>query len=155
MIGIGEYLLIWSSKRDLTDPAKPLHTSFGLSKDGDFVGLFRPDEVTGEPVRVHAYDPGFPEMPPNVSYGIVDFNDGDPIYGILEHAMTKYESRHQFKSTVIETAPANSSVVIRKGKMGHGRTFSHLMLMDFRLSSIGALTIILSPGCIKSHIYSV
>ncbi|TVQ92247.1 MAG: T9SS C-terminal target domain-containing protein [Bacteroidetes bacterium] len=35
VIGPGEYLIIWASGKDRNDPAKPLHTNFSISSDGE------------------------------------------------------------------------------------------------------------------------
>ncbi len=65
----GERLVVFASGRDQRDPAKPLHTSFKLSGDGEFLGLFGPD---GEPVQ--KFEPKYPRQFPNISYG--DARDG-------------------------------------------------------------------------------
>ncbi len=62
-------LLIWASGKDRSDPAKALHTNFSLSKDGEYLGLYRPDPANGLPVLVDEFSPKFPALPPDVSYG--------------------------------------------------------------------------------------
>ena len=62
-------LLIWASGKNRADPLQPLHTSFSLSKGGEYLGLYRPDSGTGLPLLVNDYAPGFPALPPDVSYG--------------------------------------------------------------------------------------
>lgn len=62
-------LFIWASGKDRRNPAGPLHTSFSLSKGGEYLGLYRPDATNGGPVLVSEYSPGFPNLPPDVSYG--------------------------------------------------------------------------------------
>jgi hypothetical protein len=49
-----------------------LHTSFSLSKSGEYLGLLRPDNTVAHEFAL----PGFPGLPPNVSFGIND--TGDP-----------------------------------------------------------------------------
>lgn len=62
-------LFIWASGKNRSNPAAPLHTNFSLSKDGEYLGLYRPDTATGQPVLVDEYTPKFPALPPDVSYG--------------------------------------------------------------------------------------
>jgi hypothetical protein len=62
-------LLIWASGKNRSNPAAPLHTNFSLSKDGEYLGLYRPDPTNGLPVLVDAFSPKFPALPPDVSYG--------------------------------------------------------------------------------------
>lgn len=66
----GQSLIIWASGKNLTDPTKPIHTNFSLSKSGEFLGLFRPHEASGAPVEVHSYSPAFPPQATDVSYGL-------------------------------------------------------------------------------------
>ena len=62
------YLLVWASGKDRANP-EALHTGFSLSKSGEYLGLYRPDPTHGMPVLVDEYAPGFPALPPDVSYG--------------------------------------------------------------------------------------
>ncbi len=62
-------LFVWASGKNRTNPAAPLHTSFSLSKNGEYLGLYRPDPTNGQPVLVDELAPGFPVQPPDVSYG--------------------------------------------------------------------------------------
>lgn len=66
----GGYLLIWASGKDRDNPLLPLHTDFSLAKGGEYLGLYYPDPVTGTPVLADAYAPGFPPLPPDISYGM-------------------------------------------------------------------------------------
>jgi hypothetical protein len=63
------FLLIWASSKNRTRVGYPLHTSFSLSKGGEYLGLYRPDSSSGLPLRVDEFAPSFPELPPDVSYG--------------------------------------------------------------------------------------
>ena len=62
-------LFFWASGKDRSNPAAPLHTNFSLSKDGEYLGLYRPDPTNGLPVLVDEYSPKFPALPPDVSSG--------------------------------------------------------------------------------------
>ena len=39
----GEFLLVHASGNNIADPSRPLHTSFRLSRAGEFLGLAKPD----------------------------------------------------------------------------------------------------------------
>lgn len=62
-------LFVWASGKNRVNPAEPLHTSFSLAKGGEYLGLYRPDPTNGLPVLVDELSPGFPALPPDVSYG--------------------------------------------------------------------------------------
>jgi sugar lactone lactonase YvrE len=64
-IPAGGYLVVYASSNDLTDPTKELHTNFGLSADGEYLGLIKPDGSVASD-----YAPAFPEQFADVSYGI-------------------------------------------------------------------------------------
>lgn len=64
------YLLIWASGRNRTNPAAALHTNFSLSKSGEFLGLYKPAAVGGQPELVHSYGPAYPAQAPDISYGV-------------------------------------------------------------------------------------
>lgn len=63
------FLFIWASEKDCRDPGAPLHTNFRLSKSGEYLGLYRPNPTNGQPVLVDHFVPGFPSLPPDISYG--------------------------------------------------------------------------------------
>ena len=42
-LGAGEYLVVFASGNDRTDPASELHTNFRLSGGGEYLSLARPD----------------------------------------------------------------------------------------------------------------
>lgn len=63
------FLIVWASGKNRNHPLQPLHTSFSLSKSGEYLGLYRPDPGTGLPVLVDEFAPGFPALPSDVSYG--------------------------------------------------------------------------------------
>ncbi len=63
-------LLVWASSKNRVNPAAPLHANFGLSKSGEFLGLYKPHGGTGLPQLVHSYGSSFPAQAPDISYGI-------------------------------------------------------------------------------------
>lgn len=64
-IPAGGYLVVFASSKDLNDPTKELHTNFGLSADGEYLGLVKPDGTV-----VSGYSPGYPEQLADISYGL-------------------------------------------------------------------------------------
>ena len=65
-LGAKEFLLVWASNKNRTNPAAPLHTNFALSNGGEYLALVRPDGVTIE----HQFAPAFPSLGDDESYGI-------------------------------------------------------------------------------------
>ena len=63
------FLFIWASGKDRRQPGAPLHTSFSLSKSGEYLGIYRPNPTNGQPALVDHFLPGFPSLPPDISYG--------------------------------------------------------------------------------------
>ena len=61
-----QYLVVFASGKDRVDPAKPLHTNFKLSTDGEYLALVQSDSTTVE----FAYAPQFPPQSADVSYGL-------------------------------------------------------------------------------------
>ena len=49
-IGPGEYLLVWASGKDRTDPIGPLHANFSISSEGEPLRLSRPDGMVVDTV---------------------------------------------------------------------------------------------------------
>lgn len=62
-------LFFWASGKNRTKPSAPLHTNFSLSKNGEYLGLYKPDPTNGLPVLIDAFSPSFPALPADVSYG--------------------------------------------------------------------------------------
>src|SRR5688500_1642704 len=62
---LGYFVLFADSKNINSGPY--LHTNFGLSANGEYLGLLRPDNTIA-----HEYVPGFPRQDSNVSYGIIN-----------------------------------------------------------------------------------
>ena len=63
-IAAGGYLVVFCSDKNRTNPAAPLHTNFGLSKSGEYLGLKAPDGTV-----ISQFTPGFPAQSTDVSYG--------------------------------------------------------------------------------------
>jgi uncharacterized repeat protein (TIGR01451 family) len=61
-----QFLLVWASGKNRTNPAQPLHTNFSLSSGGEYLALVRPDGVTVE----HEFSPMYPAQGNDESYGI-------------------------------------------------------------------------------------
>ncbi|MBN1853522.1 MAG: lamin tail domain-containing protein [Pirellulales bacterium] len=71
-IPAGDYLVVFTSDKDRTDPMRELHTNFKLSGSGEYLALVKPDGTT----IAHEYDPNFPEQFQDISYG--------PLQGSIE-----------------------------------------------------------------------
>ncbi|MFW6154449.1 MAG: lamin tail domain-containing protein [Planctomycetota bacterium] len=65
-LGAGDYLVVFASGKDRTDPAGELHTDFKLSGEGEYLALVQPDGVTVE----FEYAPTFPPQMADQSYGV-------------------------------------------------------------------------------------
>ena len=63
-LGVNNYLLVWASSKDRTNPAAPLHTSFKLNKSGGYLGLY--DSRTNV---ASEFTPAYPAQTSDVSYG--------------------------------------------------------------------------------------
>jgi len=61
-LGAGQYLLIWCSDKNRTDPANPLHTNFKISSSGEIITLTNTSAVAVDMVPATA-------ILPNISYG--------------------------------------------------------------------------------------
>src|SRR6185369_2639853 len=61
----GDYLVVFASGKNRTDPAGRLHTDFQLSADGEYLALVAPNGVT-----VSAFAPAYPPQFENVSFGL-------------------------------------------------------------------------------------
>lgn len=76
MLSGGGYLVVFASDKNRTVPGGPLHTSFKLSADGEYLGLVHPDGVS----VASAFAPAFPPQYTDVSYGV----HGAPGYWYLD-----------------------------------------------------------------------
>ncbi|MEM9825989.1 MAG: lamin tail domain-containing protein [Planctomycetota bacterium] len=63
-LGPGEFLVVFASGKDRTDPGGNLHTNFRLSADGEYLGLLTPDLAIAD-----QYAPTLPGLRTDVSYG--------------------------------------------------------------------------------------
>lgn len=59
------YLVVFASGKDRRDPARPLHTDFRLSADGEYLALILPDGVT----RATEFAPAYPRQHEDISHG--------------------------------------------------------------------------------------
>ena len=66
MLDPGEYLLVFASGKNRTDPSGELHSNFQLSRDGEYLALIEADGLT----VAHKYAP-FPAQSADVSYGLI------------------------------------------------------------------------------------
>ena len=46
LLNPGDYLVVFASEKDRTDPASELHTNFKLDGGGEYLALVRPDGIT-------------------------------------------------------------------------------------------------------------
>jgi len=58
------FLLVFASGKDRSDPTGLLHTDFGLDRDGEFLALVRPDGTIAS-----SFASEFPQQRTDVSYG--------------------------------------------------------------------------------------
>jgi hypothetical protein len=68
-----EYLTVFASNKDRTDPANPLHTNFELNGEGEHLALAQPDGIT----VASAFD--FPAQLTDVSYGVATSVTSSPL----------------------------------------------------------------------------
>lgn len=77
------YIVVFASGKDRADPAKPLHTNFSLSADGEYLAVVRPDETTA----TTEFSPAFEAQAADVSYGITQPDAGvEPQWGHFSKA---------------------------------------------------------------------
>ena len=63
-IDADEYLLVFASDKDRTDPNAELHTNFKITTSGEYLGLIQPDGTVA-----FDYAPSFPVQYEDISYG--------------------------------------------------------------------------------------
>ncbi|MDB6078122.1 MAG: Spore coat protein CotH, partial [Akkermansiaceae bacterium] len=66
-LGPGEFMLVWCSGKNRRVPGAPLHTSFSLDGDGEYLALVKPDGAT----VVQDFAPKFPAQGDDQSYGLL------------------------------------------------------------------------------------
>ncbi|HTD65020.1 MAG TPA: lamin tail domain-containing protein [Candidatus Limnocylindria bacterium] len=59
------FMIVYASGKDRHTPGRPLHTGFQLGKEGEYLGLVRPDGTI-----VSEFSPVFPTQVDDVSYGL-------------------------------------------------------------------------------------
>lgn len=64
-INPGEYLVIFASLKDRSEPNSTLHTNFNLDINGEYLGLYLPDQTLA-----HEYAPEYPPQAEDVSFGL-------------------------------------------------------------------------------------
>ncbi|MBE3069108.1 MAG: lamin tail domain-containing protein, partial [Planctomycetes bacterium] len=81
----GEYMVVFASGDNLRDPSQPLHTNFGLSKNGDSLALVKPNAQTIDIVSSYTFGP----QEENVSYGIYPTTTVTPLVsaGVLARTL--------------------------------------------------------------------
>jgi hypothetical protein len=65
-IAAGDYLVIFASGKDRSDPTAELHANFSLDAAGEYLALVRPDGTTVE----QAFAPVYPPQKDDFSYGL-------------------------------------------------------------------------------------
>jgi hypothetical protein len=63
-------IVVFASKKNLTNPTSELHTSFSLSASGEYLGLCMPDGKT----MAYEFAPAYPALLPDVAFGIIGSN---------------------------------------------------------------------------------
>src|SRR5262249_14144171 len=58
-------LIVFASNKDRRNPGRPLHTSFKLDRNGEYLALLQPDGVT----VASAFAPNYPVQSTDISYG--------------------------------------------------------------------------------------
>ena len=69
-IDVDQYLVVFASGKDRRVPGEPLHTSFRLSRNGEYLGLIEPNGTIHTEMA-----PSFPAMLPDVAYGVAQASD--------------------------------------------------------------------------------
>src|SRR6185437_6169303 len=71
-IGANGYLVVAADSKNLTNPAAIMHTNFSLAKDGEYLGLFAPDNTVA-----NEFAP-YPAQTSDISYGIIQEKNTSP-----------------------------------------------------------------------------
>jgi hypothetical protein len=72
-IAANGYLVVAADGKDLTNPAAVMHTNFSLSKSGEYLGLFKPDNSVA-----NEFAP-YPPQSSDISYGIIQQTTSLPL----------------------------------------------------------------------------
>ena len=62
------FIVVWASGKNRVVPGAPLHTSFSLDANGEYLGLILPDGQT----VASQYAPTFPAQSDDISYGVLN-----------------------------------------------------------------------------------
>ncbi|MDY0089278.1 MAG: CotH kinase family protein [Flavobacteriaceae bacterium] len=112
----GEYLLVWCSNKDRTNPELPLHTNFAISAGGETITLTQPDGTTVDQIPPVI-------IPQNHSYGReTDGSDTFVIFPIPTPGATNY---YEESEPVDEVSPPVFSVNSGFYTNGFTLTLSH------------------------------
>ncbi len=78
VLDAGDYLIVYASGRNETDPESPLHTNFKLDSEGEYLALAAPDGTI-----VTELSPAYPIQVTDISYGLTDgaFTSTDVLVG--------------------------------------------------------------------------
>jgi len=169
------YLVIFASGKDRTDPDGELHTSFQLSRDGDYLGLVARDGVTMlqqfPPERQTTND--YPKQKEDVSYGL-DTNgavgffleptpgkaNGPRIDGFVEDTKVLPDRGFYDAPIGVNIATATKGAVIRyttdgsEPKETHGAVFSGpIPVMTTTVLRSAAFKSGLVPTNVDTHTY--
>ncbi len=68
------YLIVFASGRDRKLPGAPLHTSFSLDAEGEYLALIRPDGT-----KATEFKPTYPSQVQDVSYGVPRYDTVSPV----------------------------------------------------------------------------
>lgn len=88
-LGGGAHLIVFASGKNRTDPAAPLHASFQLASEGEYLALVAPDGAT----VVSGFAPQYPPQTPDVSFGI-DAMDPPPAWSFFTSPTPGSENGH-------------------------------------------------------------
>ncbi len=72
VLASNSFLIVWASGKDKRVSGQNLHTNFGLSQDGEYLGIFRPDETLE-----FEWTPNYPSQFEDISFGLPN-NNVDP-----------------------------------------------------------------------------
>lgn len=83
-----DFLVLFASDKDRSEPTGELHTNFQLGKDGEYLALIRPDGTV-----CHELTPRFPSQTEDVSYGLTVPEGSDRYqYGYFNSPTPKSEN---------------------------------------------------------------
>jgi hypothetical protein len=77
-LGVGQYLVVFTSGKDRRIAGSQLHTNFALETNGEFLALVAPDGQT----IVSQFAPEFPQQYEDISYGIATETSGTIVLGL-------------------------------------------------------------------------